>query len=76
MSDDDVLQFLKPMYGFVHAPRKWWLHFKATLTKLQLEAVQCEPCVWVIRYGSKFIGMVILHVDDMMIASDLSKYIL
>ena len=23
MSEDEVLQFLKPMYGFVHAPRKW-----------------------------------------------------
>ncbi|CAK0825479.1 unnamed protein product, partial [Prorocentrum cordatum] len=70
MKDDDVLQFLKPMYGFVHAPRKWWLHFKDTLKTLKLEIVQCEPCVWVIRDGNKLFGMVILHVDDMMIAGD------
>ncbi|CAK0844297.1 unnamed protein product [Prorocentrum cordatum] len=70
MKDDDVLQFLKPMYGFVHAPRKWWLHFKDTLRTLKLEIVQCEPCVWVIRDGNKMVGMVILHVDDMMIAGD------
>ncbi|CAK0829538.1 unnamed protein product [Prorocentrum cordatum] len=70
MKDDDVLQFLKPMYGFVHAPRKWWLHFQDTLRTLKLEIVQCEPCVWVIRVGNKMVGMVILHVDDMMIAGD------
>ncbi|CAK0907600.1 unnamed protein product, partial [Prorocentrum cordatum] len=70
MKDDDVLQFLKPMYGFVHAPRKWWLHFKDRLRTLKLEIVQCEPCVWVIRDGNKMVGMVILHVDDMMIAGD------
>ncbi|CAK0828671.1 unnamed protein product, partial [Prorocentrum cordatum] len=40
-----------------------------TLNKLKLEAIQCEPCVWVIRGdGGKLIGMVIVHVDDMMIA--------
>ncbi|CAK0889332.1 unnamed protein product [Prorocentrum cordatum] len=70
MKDDDVLQFLKTMYGFVHAPRKWWLHFKDTLKTLKLEIVQCEPCVGVIRDGSKMVGMVILRVDDMMIAGD------
>ncbi|CAK0882044.1 unnamed protein product, partial [Prorocentrum cordatum] len=70
MKDDDVLQFLKPMYGFVHAPRKWWLHFKDTLRTLKLKIVQCEPCVWVIRDGNTMVGMVILHVDDMMIAGD------
>ncbi|CAK0793306.1 unnamed protein product [Prorocentrum cordatum] len=41
-----------------------------TLKKLELEVVQCEPCVWVIRDGLKLVGMVILHVDDMMIAGD------
>ena len=70
MGDDEVLQFLKPMYGFVHAPRKWWLHFKDTLKKLELEVIQCEPCVWAIRDGKKLVGMAILHVDDMMIAGD------
>ncbi|CAK0888982.1 unnamed protein product [Prorocentrum cordatum] len=70
MKYDDVLQFLKPMYGFVHAPRKWWLHFQDTLRTLKLEIVQCEPCVWVIRDGNQMVGMVILHVDDMMIAGD------
>ncbi|CAK0857096.1 unnamed protein product [Prorocentrum cordatum] len=43
---------------------------KDTLKTLQLEVVQCEPCVWVIRDGTKLVGMVILHVDDMMIAGD------
>ncbi|CAK0849800.1 unnamed protein product, partial [Prorocentrum cordatum] len=61
----------KPMYGFVHAPRKSWLHVKETLNELKLEAIQCEPCVWVIRDDDgKLIGMVIIHVDDMMIAED------
>ncbi|CAK0859422.1 unnamed protein product [Prorocentrum cordatum] len=59
------------MYGFVHAPRKWWLDFKESLNKLKLEAIQCEPRVWVIRDGDgKLIGTVILHVDDMTIAGD------
>eukprot|EP00959_Pyramimonas_sp_CCMP1952_P031120 652535-Pyramimonas_sp.AAC.1 len=70
MKDDEVLQFLKPMYGFVHAPRKWWLHFKGTLKMLQLEVIQCEPCVWAIRDSSTLVGMIILHVDDMMMAGD------
>ncbi|CAK0873791.1 unnamed protein product, partial [Prorocentrum cordatum] len=43
---------------------------KDTLKTLQLEVIQCEPCVWVIRDGTKLVGMVILHVDDMMIAGD------
>eukprot|EP00959_Pyramimonas_sp_CCMP1952_P163449 3417129-Pyramimonas_sp.AAC.1 len=37
---------------------------------LQLEVIQCEPCVWAIRDGTKLVGMVILHVDDMMIDGD------
>ncbi|CAK0865999.1 unnamed protein product, partial [Prorocentrum cordatum] len=56
MKDDEVLQFLKPMYGFVHAPRKWWLHFKETLKMLQLEVIQCEPCVWAIRDSTTLVG--------------------
>ncbi|CAK0848586.1 unnamed protein product, partial [Prorocentrum cordatum] len=43
---------------------------KDTLKTLQLEVIQCEPCVWVVRDGTKLVGMVILHVDDMMIAGD------
>ncbi|CAK0890102.1 unnamed protein product, partial [Prorocentrum cordatum] len=70
MKDDEVLQLLKPVYGFVPAPRKWWLHVKETLKMLQLEAIQCESCVWAIRDSTQLVGMVILHVDDMMIAGD------
>ena len=68
MTKDEVLQFLKPMYGFVHAPRKWWKHFCSRMQTLGLEIVQCEPCVWVIREKGRLHGMLILHVDDMLIA--------
>ncbi|CAK0832286.1 unnamed protein product, partial [Prorocentrum cordatum] len=73
MSDDRILQFLKPMCGFVLAPCKWRFRFKGALEKLELEVVQCEPCVVVIRDGVKLVSVAILRVDDAMIAGDRAR---
>ncbi|CAK0886536.1 unnamed protein product [Prorocentrum cordatum] len=44
---------------------------QGALDKVKLEAIQCEPCVWVVRGGGgKSIGVIILRVGDMMIAGD------
>ncbi|CAK0810191.1 unnamed protein product, partial [Prorocentrum cordatum] len=70
MSDDQVMQFLRPMCGSLDAPRKWWFHFEGARRKLELEAVQCEPCVWAIRDGVKLVGVVTPRADDMLNAGD------
>ena len=68
----DVRMFLrKPVYGQLDAPRRWYLEAVRRLTKLGWQQHYLDPCAFLMfDASSKLVGMLCLHVDDMLAAGD------
>ena len=68
----DVRMFLrKPVYRQFDAPRRWYLEAVRRLTKLGWQQHYLDPCAFLMfDAASKLVGMLCLHVDDMLAAGD------
>ena len=70
-----VLRLQKALYGLPEAPRCWYDKLKEVLIKLEFRSCAVESCIFVLKKGSKLI-MIIIYVDDMLIASNKEEYVL
>lgn len=66
--DDYVLLFVKAGYGLVQAPKAWFETFVQILTKCGLTQSKADPCVFYILKLGKLIALVVIYVDDCIIA--------
>ena len=86
-ADADCRMFLvKPVYGQLDAPRRWYLEARKRLTRLNWKAHILDPCLFMLfdkpnqQQGDdslelshpRLIGLLILHVDDMLAAGDVN----
>ena len=63
------MELLKPMYGQADAPREWYLEAKQRFQSCKFKVHPLDPCCY-LAFGEndQLCGIVILHVDDMLIA--------
>ena len=77
----DTRMFLKkPVYGQIDAPRRWYLEALRRLESLNWKRHQLDPCCFMLYDENvlegdfpKLVGILILHVDDMLAAGDESS---
>ena len=72
------VNLVKPVYGQLDAPRRWYLQACQRLKKLNWIQNQMDPCLFTPHHDtagqddSYLCGMLCLHVDDMLGAGDRS----
>ena len=77
----DTRMFLKkPVYGQIDAPRRWYLEVLRRLESLNWKRHQLDPCCFMLYDENvfegdfpKLVGILILHVDNMLAAGDESS---
>ena len=77
----DTRMFLKkPVYGQIDTPRRWYLEALRRLESLNWKQHQLDPCCFMLYDETMFegdfpklVGILILHVDDMLAAGDESS---
>jgi len=73
--DHPCMLLRKPMYGQTDAPRAWYLEAKARLLKCGLTMHPLDPCLFLAHAGAgKLLGMVSVHVDDMLITGSPGEF--
>ena len=65
---NEVLKLNRALYGLVQSPRAWLKHFVSILKKCGMTVCQSEPCVMYKREGVNLVLMVVIYVDDCIIA--------
>ena len=63
-----VLKLKKSIYGLKQAPRKWMEMVYDTFTQFQLTRLSFDWCLYVKYYESVIILLILIHVDDILIA--------
>ena len=76
MERGQLLRLKKPVYGRPDAPRAWFDEFSRVLTtELGFERSCLDPSWFILRDSTHCpVAMLTLHVDDVMIAGDGSRY--
>ena len=71
-----LLRLLKPVYGRPDAPRAWYEELARILCQeLQFEKSIVDPAMFMLREPSgKLVGLMIVHVDDVMVCHDGSPF--
>ena len=71
LREDGLLWKLKkPLYGLNDAGRKFWIRVKKILKLEEFESVKGDEAFYIKKKGDKLIGMLLLHVDDFLMAGD------
>ena len=63
-----VLKLKKSIYGLKQAPRKWMEMIYATFTDFQLIRLSFDWCLYVKYHDDVIILLILIHVDDILIA--------
>ena len=66
-----VLRMKKACYGLKQAPRAWWKMFEAFLKELGFVPSLTDPCLYVLNTSSGGFVLLLLYVDDVLIASNI-----
>ncbi len=70
----DILEVLKSVYGLPDAPRAWWEEVTGYVRTQGFQHSRMDVAFMVKYHDDGSIGaMVILHVDDVSVATDSSK---
>ena len=72
LDKDIVLKLNKALYGLKQAPLKWNEKFTSFIIGLGYVQCQADPCVF-FKYKSNSITIILLHVDDVPIATNDSR---
>eukprot|EP00959_Pyramimonas_sp_CCMP1952_P004139 86959-Pyramimonas_sp.AAC.1 len=66
-----LMKLIKPMYGQVDAPRRWWLRAVDDLKASGLKQHPLDPCTFLnFDEDGNNDGFVLLYVDDMLGGGD------
>jgi hypothetical protein len=63
-----LLRIRKPFYGFNDAPEAWRKKLSAALRDVGYVALECDPCAFVLRVNGAIESLILVHVDDMLLA--------
>jgi hypothetical protein len=70
-----VGKLVKSLYGLRQAARNWYTTIRRWFTEYGLKPSAADPCVFIKREGAGDILVVVLYVDDMMIACNSIKMV-
>ena len=70
--NDTHMRLLKSAYVLADAPLLWFKEATRRLVALNLKPQQLDKCTFYYYEKNKLTGMLILHVDDMLIAGDMA----
>ena len=68
-----VLHLHKGLYGLKQAPKAWFSNINSFLLKLGFTSSKFDPCLYIRRTGDQ-LTIVVLYVDDLIIASTSSRF--
>ncbi|MCO5614827.1 hypothetical protein L7F22_069111 [Adiantum nelumboides] len=68
-----VCKLLKSLYGLKQSLRQWYHKFNAFMRSLDYKQSNEDPCLYVKRQSNGQLIMLILYVDDMLIAGHFKK---
>ena len=69
-----LLEVIRSVYGLPDAPRAWWEELSGFMKEIGFQSSRVEPAFMVHYRENGSIGAIaIIHVDDLMVASDGSK---
>ena len=75
VDEGDLLEVLKSVYGLPDAPRSWWEQVTGTLRSLGFQHSRLDVAYMILYNDTGSIAaMLILHVDDIMVATDGSSF--
>ncbi len=75
VDEGDILEVLKSVYGLPDAPRAWWEEVTGFLRGIGFEHSRLDVAFMVCYHDDGSLGaMIILHVDDVMVATDGTPY--
>ena len=63
-----VARLNKSLYGLKQASRTFYKRLVSDLKRIGLERTMSDPCVLCFMMGDEVVGMVAIHVDDMLYA--------
>lgn len=70
-----VCKLLKSLYGLKQSPRNWWQHIDKLLKSMGFIPSSADPCVYIKTFPDGSILIVVLYVDDLIIAGSSMKII-
>ncbi|CAM9645817.1 unnamed protein product [Ascophyllum nodosum] len=70
---DQVGRLQKAMYGLVHAGLLWSKTFSAEVAARGFEQCQTDPCVFRRVLRGKFVVIIVVYVDDLLVASERNR---
>ena len=59
----------KAVYGLNAAPRQWYLKLSKCLRTIGFARSVVDPCVWILTRNCKVVSIVLLYVDDLLLAA-------
>nr|GEU31244.1 hypothetical protein [Tanacetum cinerariifolium] len=63
-----VCRLNKSLYGLKHAPRCWYKRFDSFISSLEYNRLHANPCAYFKRFGNNDFIILLLYVDDMLVA--------
>ncbi|GJR47309.1 retrovirus-related pol polyprotein from transposon TNT 1-94 [Tanacetum coccineum] len=66
--DNLVCKFNKSLYGLKQAPRCWYKRFNSFIRSLEYNRLHADPCEYFKRFGNNDFIILLLYVDDMLVA--------
>ncbi|GKB11950.1 retrovirus-related pol polyprotein from transposon TNT 1-94 [Tanacetum coccineum] len=63
-----VCRLNKSLYGLKHAPRCWYKRFDSFIRSLEYNILHADPCAYFKRFGNDDFIILLLYVDDMLVA--------
>ena len=75
LNHDQVLRLKRPVYGRPDAPRAWYEQISSfIMNDMGYERSILDPALFVLRQNSEPVAMLVLHVDDLMVATNGSAF--
>ncbi|GJU18155.1 retrovirus-related pol polyprotein from transposon TNT 1-94 [Tanacetum coccineum] len=63
-----ICRLNKSLYGFKQAPRCWYKRFDSFIKSLEYNRLHADPCAYFKRFGNNDFIILLLYVDDMLVA--------
>ncbi|GJU44583.1 retrovirus-related pol polyprotein from transposon TNT 1-94 [Tanacetum coccineum] len=63
-----VCRLNKSLYGLKQAPRCWYKRFDSFIRSLEYNRLHADPCAYFKRFGNDDFIILLLYVDDMLVA--------